>query len=89
MYPPINDPIPNQDKNSSGIQKYQCLPPQVPPFTSRFKSTRNEANNDNLETTDTSRTDKDDTLRTNLDDSIENMKTMKKTNYDNEYKEDN
>ena len=38
----------------------------------------NEANDDNPETTYTSRTDKDDTPRTNQDDSIKNVKAMKK-----------
>ena len=63
--PPIKGPIPNQDKNTLGLQKYQCLPPHLPPFPPGFKSLRNEANDDNPETTDTSRTDKDDTSRTN------------------------
>ena len=66
--PPRKDPIPNQDKNTLGIQKYQCLPPHVPPFTCRFKSLVNEGNNDNPETTDTSRTDKYNMSRTNRDD---------------------
>ena len=68
--PPRKYPIPNQDKNSLGLQKYQCLPPHVHPFPLGFKSFRNKANDDNPETTDTSRTDKDDTSRTNRDDSI-------------------
>ena len=71
MSPPREDPIPNQDKNNLGLQKYQWLPPQVPPFYPGFKSLRNKANYDNPETKDTSRTDKDDTSRTNWDDSIE------------------
>ena len=37
MSPPKKDSIPNQDKNTLGIQKYQCLPSQVPPFFSGFK----------------------------------------------------
>ena len=78
MYPPRKDPVPNQDKNTLGPQKYQCLPSRVPPFSSGFKSLRNEANNDNPETTDISRTDKYDTSRTNRDDFIENLKAMKK-----------
>ena len=51
MSPPIKDPIPNQDKNTLGIQKYQRLPSHVPPFSSGIESLRNEANDDNLETT--------------------------------------
>ena len=35
--PPRKDPIPNQDTNTLGLQKYQCLPPHVPPFPPRFK----------------------------------------------------
>ena len=79
MAPPRKDPIPDQDKNNLGIQKYQCLPPQVPPFPPGFKPLRNEADDDNTEATDTSRTDKYDTLRTNRDDSIENVKSTKNT----------
>ena len=59
--PPRKDPIPNQDKNTLGIQKYQCLSPHVPPFPPGFKLLRNEANDDNPETIYTSSTDKDDT----------------------------
>ena len=33
MSPLRKDPIPNQDKNTLGLQKYQCLSPHVPPFT--------------------------------------------------------
>ena len=87
--PPRKYPIPNQDKNNLGLQKYQCLPPHVPPFPPGFKSLRNEANDDNPETKDTSRTDKDDTSPTNWYDSIENVKSMKNTNDDDKYKEDN
>ena len=49
MYPQRKYPIPNQDKNTLGLQKYKCLPPQVPPFSSGFKSLRNDANDDNPE----------------------------------------
>ena len=81
--PPRKDLIPNQDKNTLGLQKYQCLPPQLPPFNPGFKSLRNEANDDNPETIDTSITDKDDTSHTNQDDYIENVKATKnKNNYD-------
>ena len=89
MSPPRKDPIPNKDKNNLDLQKYQSLPPHVPPFTHGFKSLRNESNDDNPETTDTSRTDKDDTSCTNQDDYIENVKSMKNTNDDEKYKEDN
>ena len=65
MYLPRKDQIPNQDKNTLGIQKYQCLPTHVPPFSPAFKSLRYEANDDNPKTTDTSRTDKYDTSHTN------------------------
>ena len=87
--PPRNDTIIDQDKNTLGLQKYQCLPPHVPAFPPGFKWLRNETNDDNPETTDTSRTDKDDTSRTNRYDSIENVKAMKNTNNDDEYKDDN
>ena len=74
--PPKKDPIPNQDKNNLGLQKYQWLPPHITLFSSGFKLLRNEGNDDNPETTDTSLTDKDDTSRTNRDDYIENVKSM-------------
>ena len=89
MSPPRKDPIQNQDKNTLGIQKYQRLPSHVPPFTSGFKSLRNEANYDNPETTDPSRSEKDDTSQISQDDSIENVKCIKNTNEYDEYKEDN
>ena len=89
MSPPRKDPISDQDKNILWLQKYQCLPPHVPLFPPVFKSLRNEANDNNPETTNTSRTDKDDASRTNQYDSIENGKTMKNTNDDAKYKEEN
>ena len=88
-YPPRNDSIPNQDKNTLGIKKYQCLPPHVTPFPPGFKSLRNKADDDNPETKDTSRIDKYDTSLTNRDGSIENLKAMENTNDDDEYKEVN
>ena len=78
MSPPRNDPIPNQNKNNLWLKIDHCLTSNVPPFYSGFKSLRHKANDDNPETTDTSHTYKDDTLRTNQDDSIENVKAMKK-----------
>ena len=77
MSPPRTDPIPNQDKSNLGLQKYQCLPSHVPPFSSGIKSLRNESKYDNTETTDTSCTDKYDMSHTNRDDYIENAKAMK------------
>ena len=65
MSQPRKDPIPNQNKNTLGLQIYQCLPSHITPFSYGFKSLRNEANYDNLETIHTSRTDKDDISRTN------------------------
>ena len=78
MSPPRKDPIPNQDKNTLGLQNDQFLPSHVPPFSSGFKSLRNKANDDNPETTDTSRINKYDTASTNQDDSIENVNAMEK-----------
>ena len=51
-------------------------------ISSGFKSLRNEANDDNPDTTDTLCTDKDDTLHTNRGDSIENVKAMNNKNDD-------
>ena len=65
MSPPRKDIIPNQNKYTLGLPKYQFLQSHIPPFSSGFKLLRNKANDDNPETTDTSRTDKDDTSRTN------------------------
>ena len=63
--PPRKVPIINQDKNTLGLQKHQFLPTHVPPFPPGFKPSGNKSNDDDPETTDTSRTDKDDTSRTN------------------------
>ena len=84
--PPRKDPIPNQDKNTLGLQNDQCLTPHLPPFPPGFKSLRNEADNYNPETTDTSCIDEYDMSRTNRDDSIENVKSIKNTNDDDKYK---
>ena len=80
--PPRKDPIPNPDKNTLGIEKYQSLPTHVPKLPPGFKYLRNEANDDHHESTDNSRTDKDDTSRTDKDDSIENINTTRNKNYD-------
>ena len=82
MSPPRKDPTPNQDKNTLGLQKDQCLPPHVHSFTPGFKSFKNEANDDNHESTNTSRTDKYNMSRTNQYYSIENVKSMKNKNDD-------
>ena len=84
--PPRKDQIPNQNKKTFGIQKYQCPPPHEPTFPSGFKSLRNEASYDDTETIDTSRTDKDDTSRTNGDDYIQNVKSVENTNDYDKYK---
>ena len=44
--PSIKDPIPNQDKNSLGIKKFQSLPPHLPKLTPGFKSLRNKSDDD-------------------------------------------
>ena len=62
--PPRKDPIPNQNKNTLGLEKDQSLPPHVPPIPPGFKSLRNQANYDSPESTDNSRTYKDDMSRT-------------------------
>ena len=36
MSQPRKDKIPNQDE-TLGLQKYQCLPSEVPPFSSGMK----------------------------------------------------
>ena len=37
MSPPRKDPIPNQDINMSGTEKYQSLPPQLARFRPGYK----------------------------------------------------
>ena len=44
-----------------GLNKHQCLTPNTPPFIHGNKRLLNEENDDNLETTDTSQSEKDDT----------------------------
>ena len=79
---PIKYPIPNQDKNNLGIEKYRGLPPHVPKFPLGFKSLRNEADDDHHESTYTSRMYKDYTSHTDLYDYIENIEAMKNKNDD-------
>ena len=54
MSPLIKDPIPNQDKKITGINKDQCFTPDIPPFITGNKRLLNEENDDNPETIDTS-----------------------------------
>ena len=82
------DPNPNQDKKTTGIKKYQCLTPAVPPFISGNKWLLNEENDDNPETTDTSLSEEYYTSHTKRDDYIAKFKDTKNTNDDNKYKED-
>ena len=88
MPSPIKDPIPSQDKKTLELKQYQCLTSDVPPFLPGMKLLRNEKNDDDPETIETSHSDKDDTSHNNRDDSIENIKEMKNINYHDEYKED-
>ena len=87
--PPIKNPIPNQNKNTLGIEKYQSLPPYLPKFILGFKSFRNKADGDHHESIDTSRTYRYDTPRTYKYDSIENLKAINNKNIDDEYKDEN
>ena len=65
-----------------GLNKQQCLTPDVPPFLPGDKILLNEENDDNPETTDTSQSIKYDTPHTNQDDFIANVKYTKNTNDD-------
>ena len=62
--PPRKDSIPNQDKNTLCLEKYQSLPPHITSFPIGFKSLKNEENDDNPEIVDTSRTGRDDMSHT-------------------------
>ena len=73
--------------NKFRTKNNQCLTSDVPPFLPGNKLLRNQENDDDPETTDTSHTEKEDTSYTNQDDSIENVKDMKNTNDDDKYKE--
>ena len=71
------------------INKYQCLTPDVPTFLPGNKILLNKDNDDNPETTDTSKSEKYDTPHTNRDDYIVKVKdTICFNDYD-KYKEDN
>ena len=83
------DPIPNQDKKIIGLDKYQCLTPDLPQFLPENKRLLNEENDGNTETTNTSKSEKDDTSHNRKDDSIARVKETKNTNDDDEYKWDN
>ena len=78
---PRKDPIPNQDINILGTEKYQSLPSHLPKFRPGYKSLGNEAGDSRNYYIDTSRTDKED--------SINNLKSMTNKNIDDKYKEEN
>ena len=80
MSPLRKDPIQNQDKTIMGLNKYQCLTPDVPPFIPGNKRLLNGKNDDNLETIDTSQSEKYDTPHTSWYDYIEKVKYTKSTN---------
>ena len=82
------DLIPKQDKKNLGLKKDQCLTSDVPPCLPGMKSFRNKEHDDNPETTDTSYTNRDNMSNTIQYDYIVNVKYMKNTNDDDEYKED-
>ena len=65
-----------------GLNKYQFLTPNVPPFLSGNKRILNEENDDNPETTDTLQPEKEYTSHTSWDISIEKLKDTKNTNDD-------
>ena len=71
-----------------GLNKYQCLASEVPPFIFGNKILLNEENDDNPETTDTSQSEKDGTSHTSRYDYIEKVKDTKNTNDNDKYKED-
>ena len=72
-----------------GLNKYQCLTPDVLPFLPRNKILLNDENDDNPETTDTPQSEKDDTSHTSQYYSIAKVKDTKNTYYNDKYKEDN
>ena len=74
MSPLRKDPIPNQEKTITILNKYQCLTPGVHPFIPGNKRSRNEENDDNPENTDTSQSKKYDTSHTSRDDSFAKAK---------------
>ena len=71
-----------------GLNKYQCLTPDVPTFLPGNKILLNKENDDNPETTDTSQSDNNDASHTNQDDSIAKVKYTNNNNDDDEYKDD-
>ena len=70
-----------------GLNKDQCLTPDVPPFIPGNKRLLNEENDDNTENTDISQYEKDDTSHTNRDDFIAKVKDTKNTNDVEKYKQ--
>ena len=79
--PPINDPIPNQDINMLGTEKYQSIPPQFDKFIPGYKSLINKAEDVSNDSTDTSCTDKEYY--------VDNLKDINNKNIDDEYKDEN
>ena len=81
MSPPRNDPIPNQDINMLGTEKYQSLSPQLAKYRPGYKSLMNKAEDGRNNSTDTSRTDKEAF--------VDNLKDTNNKNIDDKYKDDN
>ena len=88
MSPLRKDTIPNQAKKSMGLNKYQCLKLDAPPFIPGNKILLNEDNDDNPKTTDTSQSE--NMIRHILIEMIllKKWKTWKNTNDDDKYKDD-
>ena len=63
VLPPRKYLIPNQDINMLGTKKYQSLPPQLAKYTPGYKSLINEEEDDQNESTDTSRTNEKDSQK--------------------------
>ena len=84
MSPLRKYPITNQDKKIIGLNKYQWLTPDVPPFIPINKILSNEENYDNPETTDTAQYEKYDKSHTKWDNYIAKVKDTKNTNDDDE-----
>ena len=67
-----------------GLNKYQCLAPDVLLFHPGNKRLLNEENDDNPKTTDIPQSEKDDTSHTSRDDYYAKVKDTKNTNDDDE-----
>ena len=87
MYPPIKDPIPNQDINRLTTKKDPSLSPNFAKYLPVHESLLNDSHDPN--STEYDRNDCTDNPRNKNEDTINNTKVNNNEDNDGEYKDDN